>query len=105
MLRIHMLKNIYDLSDMGVLVANNIRGAIGWNWPWHMNNYITFLGDTALLSENFASDYTIDTPYIFNLEYVISNALSAPAGGKVLLSAPFHDFNRKRPAKRYMVEI
>ncbi|MBO5232134.1 MAG: CapA family protein [Clostridia bacterium] len=55
---------------------------------------ITFLGDVAILNRNVFSEYTPRTPYIFNLEYVVSNGTEKPALNKINICSDFKDFER-----------
>ncbi len=53
---------------------------------------ITFLGDVALLPNRVTFPYIIRTPYIFNLEYVISDGTMTPLCDKVNVSSTDVDF-------------
>lgn len=50
---------------------------------------ITFLGDVALLTGDFSSDYKItENPYVINLEYVTGKNRYTPVDGKINLYSP-----------------
>ncbi len=52
---------------------------------------ITFMGDVALLTEGIKSEYIPKHPYIFNLEYTLSD-LGTPILGKINLRSLISDF-------------
>lgn len=55
---------------------------------------LTFLGDTALISDNLISKYKPQTPYIINLEYVTGNHKHSPVTGKINIYSKNNDFKK-----------
>ena len=57
---------------------------------------ITFLGDVALISDHMESRYKPTAPYIFNLEYVISDDIYelTPVKGKINLCSSNSEFDK-----------
>lgn len=53
---------------------------------------ITFLGDTALLTDGLKSKYKPESPYILNFEYVTGKKKFSPTVGKINLYSSICDF-------------
>lgn len=55
---------------------------------------LTFLGDTALISDNLISKYKPQTPYIINLEYVTGSCKHSPVTNKINIYSKNNDFKK-----------
>lgn len=66
---------------------------------------VTFLGDVAITNSEIFSRYTPKTPYIFNLEYVVSDNKHKPALNKINICSNFKDFEKIFKANPVAVNV